>query len=247
MSAIGCKESEKAKIGVSMKIQGLQKTTLLDYPEKVACTVFTAGCNFRCPFCHNASLVIDIPKEAGISEQAFFDFLKKRQGILDGVCVTGGEPLLQSGIEDFIRKIKDLGYSVKLDTNGSFPEKLKLLVEEKLVDYVAMDIKNSLDAYDVTTGTDGRYLEAIKESVAFLKEGHVPYEFRTTVTKDFHTTENFEKIGQWICGAEKYYLQSFVDSGDLIDSKICGCDEEEMKEFLSTVKTNVPNVRLRGI
>ena len=230
-----------------MRIQGLQKTTLLDYPEKVACAVFTAGCNFRCPFCHNASLVVNIPDESEITEEAFFSFLKKRQGILDGVCVTGGEPLLQPGIEDFIYKIKELGYAVKLDTNGSFPEKLRYLVEEKLVDYVAMDIKNSLDAYDATTGTDGRFLEAIEESVAFLKEGKVPYEFRTTVTKDFHTREHFEKIGQWIQGAEKYFLQFFVDSGDLIDSKICGCDEEEMKEFLSTVKTYVPNVRLRGI
>ena len=230
-----------------MRIQGLQKTTLLDYPEKVACTVFTAGCNFRCPFCHNASLVVNIPDESEITEEAFFSFLKKRQGILDGVCVTGGEPLLQPGIEDFIYKIKELGYAVKLDTNGSFPEKLRYLVEEKLVDYVAMDIKNSLDAYDATTGTDGRFLEAIEESVAFLKEGKVPYEFRTTVTKDLHTREHFEKIGQWIQGAEKYFLQFFVDSGDLIDSKICGCDEEEMKEFLSTVKTYVPNVRLRGI
>lgn len=230
-----------------MRIQGLQKTTLLDYPEKVACTVFTAGCNFRCPFCHNASLVVDIPEETEITEEAFFHFLKKRQGILDGVCVSGGEPLLQPGIEEFIRQIKELGYAVKVDTNGSYPDKLKYLVEEKLVDYVAMDIKNSLDAYDVTTGTDGRFLKDIKESAAFLKEGKVPYEFRTTVTKDFHTREDFEKIGQWIQGAEKYFLQSFVDSGDLIDSKICGCDEEEMKEFLSTVKTYVPNVRLRGI
>lgn len=230
-----------------MRIQGLQKTTLLDYPEKVACTVFTAGCNFRCPFCHNASLVVDIPRETEITEETFFRFLKKRQGILDGVCVTGGEPLLQPGIEEFIRKIKELGFAVKLDTNGSFPEKLKCLVEEQLVDYVAMDIKNSLDAYDMTTGTDGRFLKAIEESVAFLKEGYVPYEFRTTVTKDFHTKEQFEKIGQWIQGAEKYFLQSFVDSGDLIDSKICGCDEEEMKEFLNIVKTYVSNVKMRGI
>ena len=230
-----------------MRIQGLQKTTLLDYPEKVACTVFTAGCNFRCPFCHNASLVVDIPNETQITEEAFFSFLNKRQGILDGVCVTGGEPLLHPDISEFIRKIKELGYSVKLDTNGSFPEKLKYLVEERLVDYVAMDIKNSLDTYDVTTGTDGRFLNAIEESVAFLKEGHVPYEFRTTVTKDFHTKEQFEKIGQWIRGAEKYFLQPFVDSGDLIGSKICGCDEEEMKEFLSIVKTYVPNVKFRGI
>ena len=230
-----------------MKIQGLQKLTLLDYPEKVACTVFFAGCNFRCPFCHNASLVTHIPEEAGVSEDAFFAFLKKRQGILDGVCITGGEPLMQPEIGDFIRKIKEMGYAVKLDTNGSYPKKLKELVKQGLIDYVAMDIKNSPDAYDVTSGTDGRYMENVRESVIFLKEGNVPYEFRTTVTKNFHHKENFKKIGQWISGAEKYFLQSFVDSGDLISADIQGCDEEEMKEFLSIVKTYIPNTNLRGI
>ena len=135
-----------------MRIQGLQKLTLLDFPEKVACTVFTAGCNFRCPFCHNASLVVEIPPAGEVSEDEFFVFLKKRKGILDGVCVTGGEPLLQPGIETFIRKIKELGYAVKLDTNGSFPNKLKELVENDLVDYVAMDIKNCLEDYGVTAG-----------------------------------------------------------------------------------------------
>lgn len=230
-----------------MKIQGLQKLTLLDYPEKVACTVFFAGCNFRCPFCHNASLVTKITKEMAISEEKFFVFLKKRQGILDGVCITGGEPLMQPEIEGFIRKIKELGYAVKLDTNGSYPEKLKKLVSQGLIDYVAMDIKNSLDAYDMTAGTDGRYIDAVKESVEFLKEGTIPYEFRTTVTKNFHQKENFERIGTWIQGAEKYFLQSFVDSGDLICSNIEGCDEKEMKEFLSIVKDYIPNAMIRGI
>lgn len=230
-----------------MRIQGLQKLTLLDYPEKVACTVFTAGCNFRCPFCHNASLVVNIPEKAEITEEAFFSFLKKRQGILDGVCVTGGEPLLQPGIEKFIRQIKELGYAVKLDTNGSFPEKLKYLVKEGLVDYVAMDIKNSLEAYSETAGIDDRFLEAIQESVNFLKTGTVDYEFRTTVTKNFHNEVELKKIGQWIQGTEKYFLQSFVDSGDLISSSIQGCDEKEMKEFLSIVKSYIPNTKLRGI
>lgn len=230
-----------------MKIQGLQKLTLLDYPEKVACTVFFAGCNFLCPFCHNASLVVAIPKEPSITEESFFTFLKKRQGILDGVCITGGEPLLQDGLETFIRRIKELGYAVKLDTNGSFPDKLKDLVSKNLIDYVAMDIKNSLDAYDITAGTDGRYLDAIQESVAFLKEGNVPYELRTTVTKNFHGKERIERIGQWLQGAEKYVLQSFVDSGDLIGSNIEGCNEEEMKEFLSIAKSYIPNVKIRGI
>ena len=144
-----------------MRIQGLQKLTLLDYPEKVACTVFFAGCNFRCPFCHNASLVVDIPSVGEITEEEFFAFLKKRQGILDGVCITGGEPLLQPDVENFIRKIKELGYAVKLDTNGSFPDKLKSLVEKDLVDYVAMDIKNCPDTYAITAGVKALDIETI--------------------------------------------------------------------------------------
>lgn len=230
-----------------MRIQGLQKLTLLDYPEKVACTIFTAGCNFRCPFCHNASLVTNIPKEGEITEEAVFSFLKKRQGILDGVCITGGEPLLQPEIENFIRRIKELGYAVKLDTNGSFPEKIKYLVREGLVDYVAMDIKNSLEAYARTSGTDDRFLEAIQESVRFLKEGTVAYEFRTTITKNFHNKSCIEQMGQWLIGAEKYFLQAFVDSGDLISANVQGCEEKEMKEFLSLVKNYIPNTKLRGM
>ena len=230
-----------------MKIQGLQKLTLLDFPEHVACTVFTAGCNFRCPFCHNASLVVHIQKENGISEEEFFSFLEKRKGVLDGVCVTGGEPLLQPDIESFIGKIKNLGYAVKLDTNGSFPEKLKILVQKGLVDYVAMDIKNSLETYPITCGLDEMNLEQIQRTVSYLKENHVPYEFRTTVTKNFHSKEEFEKIGQWLEGTEKYFLQNFVDSGDLINGRIKGCSEEEMKEFLSVVQKYIPEAKLRGI
>ena len=230
-----------------MKIQGLQKLTLLDFPEHVACTVFTAGCNFRCPFCHNASLVVHIQKENGISEEEFFSFLEKRKGVLDGVCVTGGEPLLQPDIESFIWKIKNLGYAVKLDTNGSFPETLKILVQKGLVDYVAMDIKNSLETYAITSGVDAINLEKIQESVSYLKENHVPYEFRTTVTQNFHSKEEFEKIGQWLEGTEKYFLQNFVDSGDLINGRIKGCSEEEMREFLSVVQKYIPRAKLRGI
>lgn len=230
-----------------MRIQGLQKLTLLDYPEHVACTVFTAGCNFRCPFCHNASLVVDIPEESEITEDDFFDFLKKRVGVLDGVCVSGGEPLLQPDIESFLRKIKELGYAVKLDTNGSFPEKLKQLVEKGLVDYVAMDIKNSKETYAITCGLQTLDVVSIEKSVAYLKEGHVPYEFRTTVVKNYHFKENFEMIGQWLNGAEKYFLQNFVDSGDLINKKMQGCTEEEMKELLEMVKQYVPGAKLRGI
>ena len=230
-----------------MKIQGLQKLTLLDYPEKVACTVFFAGCNFRCPFCHNASLVTHISEEPEMTEEAFFTFLKKRQGILDGVCITGGEPLLQPDIEDFIRKIKELGYAVKLDTNGSFPTKLKTLVEKGLVDYVAMDIKNSREAYGITAGVEKIDIASVEKSVAYLKEGKVPYEFRTTVVKNLHTKEELQRIGQWIAGAEKYFLQNFVNSGDLINSMVEGCSEEEMKEYLKVVQQYIPETKLRGM
>ena len=230
-----------------MRIQGLQKLTLLDYPEKTACTVFTAGCNFRCPFCHNASLVVHISKETEIAEKEFFSFLEKRKGVLDGVCISGGEPLLQPDIEVFLQKIKDLGYAVKLDTNGSFPNKLKWLVEQGLVDYVAMDIKNCKEAYGLTAGMDNIDLDAVCESVSYLKEGHVPYEFRTTVVKNYHLKENFELIGQWLQGSEKYFLQNFVDSGDLINGKVRGCSKEEMEEFLQTVQKYVPSAKLRGL
>ncbi len=230
-----------------MRIQGLQKLTLLDYPEHTACTVFTAGCNFRCPFCHNASLVVDIPKEISVSEEDFFLFLKKRIGILDGVCVSGGEPLLQPDIERFIKKIKNMGFAVKLDTNGSFPDKLIHLVEQGLVDYVAMDIKNCLESYVITAGFDVLDVEAIQKSVSYLKEGHVPYEFRTTVVKHYHSKESFEEIGKWLAGTEKYFLQNFVDSGDLIGKHTRGCSEEEMREFLQVVRKYIPNVKLRGM
>ena len=230
-----------------MRIQGLQKLTLLDFPERTACTVFTTGCNFRCPFCHNASLVVDIPKEAEISEEEFFAFLQKRKGILDGVCVSGGEPLLQPDILQFIRKIKDMGFAVKLDTNGSFPNKLIHMVEQGLVDYVAMDIKNSPETYAFTSGTEALDIEAIKKSVSYLKEGHVPFEFRTTVVKRYHSKESFEEIGEWLSGTEKYFLQNFVDSGDLIGKNTRGCSKEEMKEFLQVVQQYIPNAQLRGI
>ena len=229
-----------------MKIEALQKLTLLDYPGKMAATVFTYGCNLRCPFCHNALLVTE-DSDGGISPEEVLSFLQKRKGMLEGVCVTGGEPLLQSDIEDFLRAIKDMGFSVKLDTNGTFPKKLKDLVRKGLVDYVAMDIKNCPESYGMTAGVEKLDIEAIKKSVSYLKEGHVPYEFRTTVVKNYHFKENFELIGQWLQGTEKYYLQNFVDSGDLIGKKTRGCSEEEMKEFLATVQKYIPGAKLRGI
>ncbi len=230
-----------------MVIQGLQKLTLLDYPQKVACTVFTAGCNFRCPFCHNASLVIDTYKNQEIPGEEFFAFLRKRQGILDGVCVTGGEPLIQHGIEDFVREIKRLGYAVKLDTNGSFPDKLQRIVEAGLVDYVAMDIKNSQENYGRTVGIEGYDLRNIHRSVQYLLSDPISYEFRTTVVREFHQRSDFESIGKWIRGARRYYLQQFVDSGDLIRGGLRGYSKDIMKQALEVVKPYVISAELRGV
>ena len=198
-----------------MRIQGLQKLTLLDFPEHVACTVFTAGCNFRCPFCHNASLVVDIPKEAELTEEKFFEFLEKRKGVLDGVCVSGGEPLLQHGIENFIRKIKEMGYAVKLDTNGSFPEKLRFLVEEKLIDYVAMD--NKMPSTRTWTLPGGAKLfDRFSLSLQALEASGLPYEIRTTVHPGLLEESD---LLQMIRECEQlgyrgtYYLQYFFNAG----------------------------------
>lgn len=229
-----------------MIIKGLQKTTLLDFPGKVACTIFTGGCNFRCPFCHNASLVIAPSNTDTISEEELFDFLNKRRAILDGVCITGGEPLLQKDIEDFIIKIRDLGYAVKLDTNGAFPEKLRDILSKGLVDYVAMDIKNSKEKYSLTCGTPvdtGK----ISESISLLIGGDIPYEFRTTVVRELHEPQDIENIGEWISGAERYFLQSFIDSGDIIGSELSAYSLEEMKQILAFARKNIPSTELRGI
>lgn len=230
-----------------MIIQGLQKLTLLDYPGKVACTIFTAGCNFRCPFCHNASLVIDTSANETIPEEEIFRFLTKRQGILDGVCISGGEPLIQDGIEEFIRQIKEIGYDVKLDTNGSFPDKLIRLVEAGLIDYVAMDIKNSQEHYGKTIGIEDYDIRDVHRSVKYLMSGKVPYEFRTTVVREFHQRSDFASIGRWIRGAREYYLQQFVDSGDLIRPGLHGYNKEIMEQALEVVKKDVESAKLRGL
>ncbi|RGU95731.1 anaerobic ribonucleoside-triphosphate reductase activating protein [Clostridium sp. AF15-17LB] len=230
-----------------MVIQGLQKLTLLDYPGKVACTIFTAGCNFRCPFCHNASLVVDTYKNKEIKLDDIFAFLKKRMGVLDGVCVTGGEPLIQPDIEAFLRRIKEMGYAIKLDTNGSFPDKLKRLVDEKLVDYVAMDIKNSQESYGKTIGIQDYDIRNIHRSVQYLLSDAVPYEFRTTVVLEFHQRSDFESIGRWIKGAQRYYLQQFVDSGDLIREGLHGYDKVIMEQALEVVSKYVQAAEIRGL
>lgn len=230
-----------------MHIQGLQKLTLLDYPGYVACTVFLSGCNFRCPFCHNASLVTHVDPGQDIPEEEIMTFLKKRSAILDGVCITGGEPLLAHGLESFLRNVKAFGYKIKLDTNGSCPERLRKFVECGLVDYVAMDIKNAPEKYGMTIGIEEFDASKIRESVEYLLSGTVEYEFRTTVVREFHKREDFEKIGQWISGAEHYYLQSFIDSGDLIRSGLHGYIPDIMKQALEIVRKYVPAAELRGV
>ena len=229
-----------------MIIKGLQKTTLLDFPGKVACTVFTAGCNFRCPFCHNASLVISPNTSEVLSEEEIFAFLKKRRGILDGVCITGGEPLLQRDIEEFIQKIRDLGLAVKLDTNGAYPERLKSIIDRALVDYVAMDIKNSKEKYALTAGADVD-IEKISESVEILMSSDVDYEFRTTIVRELHSPDDINAIGKWIRGAKKYFLQSFTDSGELIGDGYSAHSPQDMGALLDIAKQYVPSAALRGI
>lgn len=231
-----------------MNIQGVQRLSLLDFPDRVACTVFTCGCNFRCPFCHNASLVV--PGEMTgdeMAEDVFFDFLASRMNKLDGVCITGGEPLLQRDIGHFIRRIRSLGFAVKLDTNGSVPGLLKELVGAGLIDYVAMDIKNSPGKYAETSGIADLLLEPVFESVSFLLSGKVPYEFRTTVIREYHTGKDIEQIGRWIQGAPLYYLQEFVDSGSLIGEDLHASSPDEMEAFRRIAADYVPGVQLRGV
>ncbi len=231
-----------------MIIKGLQKLTLLDYPGKCAATVFTFGCNLRCPFCHNASLV---EKRAGddyvIDEEEFFTFLDSRKGLLDGVAVTGGEPLLQPDIEDFLRKIKEKGFSVKLDTNGTNPEKLSRLIDEKLVDYAATDIKNCLDKYPLTVGVEDFDVTPIKETVALLLSGKVEYEFRTTVSNELFSEEDFVKISREIAGAEKYYLQAFASSGDILGGDFTTPSKTALEAYARIVSKTVKKVEIRGV
>lgn len=229
-----------------MKISGIQKLTLLDFPGKVACTIFTPGCNLRCPFCHNASLVFSCVDEIG--EESVLSFLKKRVGVLDGICVTGGEPLLQKDIAAFLRKVKALGYLVKLDTNGTFPDRLISLVEEGLVDRVAMDIKNDPALYARTAGLETMDMAAVTRSRDFLLSGAVEYEFRTTVVRGLHTRESLLAAARWIEGAKAYFLQQFRDSGELIDGSGLGAfSDDEMRGLLAAVREVLPVAELRGV
>ena len=229
-----------------MRIHGLNKTTLLDYPEHVAATVFTGGCNFCCPFCHNGDLVLRTDTQPLISEEEILAFLNKRKGIITGVCITGGEPTLQQDLADFIRKIKEIGLLVKLDTNGYRPEVLKALLEADLLNYVAMDIKNSRENYAKTVGVKKLDIGRIEESVALLMGSGIPYEFRTTVVRELHTKADMEAIGQWIAGADAYFLQSFRDSEQVIKSGFSAYERESMEAFAGLLRKNITRVELRG-
>ena len=229
-----------------MKICGLIKLTLLDFPGKVACTVFLGGCNLRCPFCHNAELAF---KGCGdeISEEEFFKFLEKRKGILDGVCVSGGEPLLYDGIIPFLKKIKDKGFAVKLDTNGCFPKKLKEVMETGVCDYVAMDVKNSLQEYNRTVGVEGFDTNGIEKSIEILKTSGIDHEFRTTVVKGLHTEKSVEELSALIKNEKKYFLQAFVKSDRVPDNTLEEYTKDELENLLKIAQLNVPDAVLRGI
>ena len=230
-----------------MKISGFQKMTLLDFPGQVAATVFTGGCNLRCPFCHNALLVTEAEDLEEYSEDFIIGYLEKRKGILDGLAITGGEPLLQKDIRPFIERVRHLGYKVKLDTNGCFPDRLKDLVARKLLDYVAVDVKNTKEKYGETVGIPGFDPKAVEETVAFLKKGLVPYEFRTTVVREFHTVEDIDGIGKWIEGADAWFLQNFVDSGNLIGEGLSAAPREVLFEMLERGRKYVKRCELRGV
>lgn len=235
-----------------MKISGLQKMTLLDYPGKVACTVFLQGCNFRCPFCHNSDLLGGTGPE-GLSVEELLAFLKKRVGLLDGVCITGGEPTLQNDMEDLVRAIKDLGYLVKLDTNGTRPQVVKELAEKKLIDYVAMDIKNGPDRYADTAGAPHMDLAAVEETMQFLLGGTLDYEFRTTVVAELHDAESIESIGLWLQKlspdrkAKRLFLQTYMDRDSVLMGGLSAHSKEKMQEFKDILAPYADKVELRGI
>lgn len=229
-----------------MKLGGMQKLTLLDYPGRVACTVFTAGCNFRCPFCHNAALLADPQQEHSLTEKALFTFLRRRRGILDGVCVTGGEPTLHRDLPTFLAAIRALGFAVKLDTNGSHPDVLRRVIDAGLVDYVAMDLKNAPSRYAETTGCEVS-LDAIAESASLLRTGTLPYEFRTTVVAELHDEAAFHGIGQAFGSDSPYYLQCFVDSPSLLQPGLHACSQDEMRRYLQIAKQYFPRAALRGM
>ena len=229
-----------------MKIHGLQKLTLLDFPEVVACTVFLGGCDFRCPFCHNAEL-LDGSAPAMCEDSDLLDFLWKKKGLLDGVCITGGEPTLRPDLGDLIQHIKEIGYKVKLDTAGYHPEELEELLSKGNIDYVAMDIKNSRARYAETVGLDEIDFSRIEKSISLLKSGSTEYEFRTTVLRQFHDEESFKGIAELVDGADKYFIQSFIDRETVPFAGLEAYSKEELESFAEIVRPHVKEISIRGV
>lgn len=230
-----------------MQIHGFQKTTLLDYPEHLAATIFLGHCNFRCPFCHNSELVLSPDKMPTMDFEEILSFLRKRTKILDGICITGGEPTLSPDLETIICKIRDLGFKIKLDTNGSNPEVIKSLIEKDLLDYIALDIKSTPEKYAQTCGLASINLNNINESVSFLMTQDIPYEFRTTIVKELHTLDDILEIGRWIQGCKAYYLQSYRDSEQVIKPGFTSYTKEELTTLKTQLNNYINYVEVRGI
>ena len=231
----------------SMNIYGYQKTTLLDYPGHVAATIFTGGCNFRCPFCHNCDLITSSPSSDYVSEEEIFAFLKKRKNVLSGICITGGEPTLQADLADFIKKVRILGYKIKLDTNGYHPDVIAELLNLNLLDYIAMDIKAGYSNYPKVSGTPNLNIKHIETSISLIEHSDIDYEFRTTVVKELHKETDFGEITTMISPKSPYFLQSFKDSGNILLPGLSSCDVTTLNHYLSIIKEKIPNASLRGI
>lgn len=232
-----------------MKFAGFQKLTLLDFPGRTACTVFTSGCNFRCPFCHNAEIAFSVPPDPAhdFSDDEIIEYLEGRKGKIDGVCITGGEPLLHRGVADFCARVREKGFLVKIDTNGSVFGALQTLVENRLCDYVAMDIKNVPEKYELSAGC-AVSVENVKRSVELLKQGKVDYEFRTTVVKELNAKEDFKEIAEWLYGAKRYFLQKFKDSDCVPRHDFSAYSDAEMHEIAEILRAGgLDNVGLRGV
>ncbi|MBE5730363.1 MAG: anaerobic ribonucleoside-triphosphate reductase activating protein [Clostridiales bacterium] len=229
-----------------MEIFGIEKLSLVDYDGYVAATLFTASCNYRCGFCHNSPLVLGSKSLTPIPTDEIFEYLTKRKGILDGVCISGGEPTLHDDLPKLCQKIKALGYRIKLDTNGTNPTMLRMLIDNKLIDYVAMDIKNSLPSYGKTVGIDCYDTANVQRSARLLLSDVISYEFRTTLIKEYHTKQDMTLIGEWIAGAEKYALQRFKDTGSCLSSGLSEVDPTTARQYLDLIREYVPNTILRG-
>ena len=228
-----------------MIICGFEKFSMVDYDGKIACTIFTKGCNFRCPFCHNSSLVESKKHPQIISENSVFDYLNKRKKVIDAVCISGGEPTLQPDLIDFVKKIKNLGFLVKLDTNGYNPDAIKQLLNQNLLDYVAMDIKNCKEKYDFTIGAEIN-INKIEQSIELIKNSNIDYEFRTTLISQFHTENDILKIGKWLENSKNYFLQKYVDNDDCIKHGFDAINKTTVENYIKILKPYINNVETRG-